>query len=122
MTRKEYIDKMTPEERKQLEDFKKANAATVAANAKIANLNNLLIQARADTKSGKFDAAIAGMQQAIAAKPDEPILYITLGDAQKGAADADAAAGEDGGQGLRRTRRLRRSTAMRRRLTRRVLS
>ena len=61
MTRKEYIDKMTPEEKKQLEEYKKKNAEGWPANAKIANLNTLLTQARADTKAGNYDAAITAM-------------------------------------------------------------
>ena len=90
MSRKEYIDKMTPEDRKALEDYKKKNAEAVQANAKIANLNNLLLQARADNKVGNFDKSIAAMQQATAQKPDESILWITLADAQLGAAEAAA--------------------------------
>ena len=92
MTRKEYIDKMTPEEKKALEDFKKQNAAAVAANSKIANLNNLLTQARVDTKAGNFAAAITAMKQATTTKPDEAILWIALGDAQLGSADGAAKA------------------------------
>ncbi len=72
MTRKEYLDKMTPEEKKQLEEFKKKNADVVAANSKIANLNALLTQARTDTKAGNYDSAIKAMTDATAAKPDEP--------------------------------------------------
>jgi len=90
MSRKEYIDKMTPEERKQLEEFKKKNADVTSANAKIANLNALLTQARADTKAGNFDAAITSMTQATQQKPDEAILWVALGDAQLGSADAAA--------------------------------
>jgi len=88
MTRKEYLDKMTPEEKKQIEEYKKANAAATAANAKIANLNGLLNQARADTQAGKFDTAIKAMTDATTAKPDEPLLWIALGDAQLGDANA----------------------------------
>jgi tetratricopeptide (TPR) repeat protein len=97
MTRKEYIDKMTPEERKTLEEYKKKNAEAVANNAKITNLNAQLTQARADTKAGNFDAAITAMQSATTTKPDEPILWITLGDAQLGAADAAAKAAKSAG-------------------------
>jgi tetratricopeptide (TPR) repeat protein len=97
MTRKEYIDKMTPEERKTLEEYKKKNAEAVANNAKITNLNAQLTQARADTKTGNFDAAITAMQSATTTKPDEPILWITLGDAQLGAADAAAKAARSAG-------------------------
>ena len=88
MTRKEYIDKMTPEEKKTLEEFKKKNADAVAANSKIQNLNAQLQQARADTKAGNFDAAISSMQSATTTKPDEPILWVALGDAQLGSAEA----------------------------------
>lgn len=88
MTRKEYIDKMTPEDRAALEEYKKKNSEASAANAKIANLNQLLAQARADTKSGDFAAAIKAMQDATTAKPDEALLWDTLGDAQLGDATA----------------------------------
>ena len=84
MTRPEYLDKMSPEDRKALEEYKKKNAEIVAGNAKIQNLNALLTQARADNKAGNYDAAMTAMQQATAAKPDEGILWITLGDAQLG--------------------------------------
>ena len=44
MTREEFLKAMTPEQRKQLEEFKKENASAVAANKTVANLNNLLTQ------------------------------------------------------------------------------
>lgn len=88
MTRKAYIDKMSPEERQQVEDFKKKNSQVTAANAKIANLNLMLTQARTDTAAGNYDAAIKSMTDATAGKPDEPILWQALGDAQLGAANA----------------------------------
>ena len=71
MSRPEYINKMTPEERKQLEEYKKKNADVSAVNAKIADLNKTLVQARADTKAGNFDGAISSMTQATTQKPDE---------------------------------------------------
>src|SRR5580704_7655987 len=98
MSRKEYIDKMTPDEKKQLEDYKKKMGDVVQTNAKIANLNALLAQARADNKAGNFDAAITGMQTATTSKPDEPILWVTLGDAQLGSANAAAAALKSAGK------------------------
>jgi tetratricopeptide (TPR) repeat protein len=87
MSRPEYIAKMTPEEKKALEEYKKKNAEIVANNSKISNLNALLTQARADMKAGNYDPAVTGMLQATAAKPDEGILWITLADAQAGSAD-----------------------------------
>jgi tetratricopeptide (TPR) repeat protein len=98
MTRKEYIDKMTPEEKKSLEEYKKQAAAQIAANSKIQNLNAMLTQARADTKAGNFDSAIKAMTDATTAKPDEAILWIALADAQLGAADAAAKAAKAAGK------------------------
>jgi tetratricopeptide (TPR) repeat protein len=95
MTRKAYTDKMTPEEKAALEEYKKKNAETVAANGKIANLNALLTQARADNKAGNYDSAIKAMTDATAAKPDEGILWLTLGDAQLGSANAAQKAARD---------------------------
>ncbi len=92
MTRKEYLDKMTPEDRKALEEYKKHNTEVVNANKTIANLNTLLTQARADNKAGNYDSAITAMQQATTQKPDEGILWVTLGDAQLGSADVAAKA------------------------------
>jgi len=46
MSRPEYLAKMSPEDRKAVEEYKKKNAEVVASNAKIQNLNALLTQAR----------------------------------------------------------------------------
>ena len=93
MSRKEYIDKMSPAERDQMEQLKKQNAEIMAKNAKIENLNALLKQARTDTLAGKYDTAIKAMMDATAAKPDEPLLWDALADAQLGdAVTADNAA------------------------------
>ena len=97
MTRAEYIAKMSPEDKKALEEYKKKNAEIVAGNTKIQNLNALLSEARADNKAGEYDKAITAMQQATAAKPDEGILWLTLGDAQLGSADAAAKAAKAAG-------------------------
>ncbi len=97
MTRPEYLAKMSPEDRKALEEYKKKNAEIVAGNSKIQNLNALLTQARADNKSGNYSAALTAMQQATTAKPDEGILWLTMGDAQLGSADAAAKAAKAAG-------------------------
>lgn len=93
MSRAEYIAKMTPDEKKQLEEYKKKNAEAMKANSQIANLNKTLLQARADTKAGNYAPAITAMTNATTAKPDEPILWVALGDAQLGAANAQEKAG-----------------------------
>jgi len=87
MSRKEYLDKMTPDEKAQLEEFRKKNADAIANNSKVGTLNALLVKARADILAGNPDAAITGMQTATQAKPDEPILWITLGQAEQASAD-----------------------------------
>ena len=97
MSRADYIAKMSPEDKKALEEYKKKNAEIVQNNAKVQNLNALLLQARADNKAGNYDAAMTAMQQATASKPDEAILWIALGDAQQGSADAAAKAAKAAG-------------------------
>jgi tetratricopeptide (TPR) repeat protein len=92
MTRKEYIDKMSPADRAALEEYKKNAAATMAANAKIGKLNELLNSARTANKAGNYDEALKDMTDATAAKPDEAILWDTLGDAQLGQATVAAKA------------------------------
>jgi tetratricopeptide (TPR) repeat protein len=67
----------------------------MAQNAKITNLNNLLKSARADTAAGNYDSAVKAMTDATTAKPDEPILWVTLGDAQLGQANAAAKVAHD---------------------------
>ena len=91
-TRKEYIDKMTPEEKAALEEYKKKNGEATKANQVVANLNNLLTQARTAMKAGNYDEAITAMNTATTSKPDESLLWVTLGDAQLGSADAAAKA------------------------------
>ncbi len=98
MTRKEFMDKLTPEERKQIEEFKKKNAEAVANNSKVANLNNLLKQARDDNKGGNFQAAFDAMTQATQQAPNEAILWVTMGDAQLGLADTALKAAKAAGQ------------------------
>ncbi|MBB5342564.1 tetratricopeptide repeat protein [Tunturibacter empetritectus] len=97
MSRPEYLSKMTPEERKQIEEYKKKNSEVSATNAKIQNLNALLTQARADNKAGNYDSAITAMKQATDTKPDEGILWVTLGDAQLGSGETAAKAAKAAG-------------------------
>jgi tetratricopeptide (TPR) repeat protein len=95
MTRPEYIKNMSPADRDALEEYKKKNTEVTAANAKIENLNGLLKTARTDTTAGNFDGAVKAMTDATTAKPDEPILWVTLGDAQLGQANAAAKVAHD---------------------------
>jgi tetratricopeptide (TPR) repeat protein len=88
MSRAEYIKSMTPEARAALEEYKKKNAAVSADNAKIANINKTLLQARDDEKNGKADDAVKALQGLVAIKADEAILWASLGEAQLASGDA----------------------------------
>ena len=92
MTRAEYIKALSPEERAAIEEYKKKNAATSADNQKIANINKTLLQAREDEKNGKADVAVAALKPLVELKPDEPILWGSLGEAQLKQGDLATAA------------------------------
>ena len=88
MTRAEYLKAMTPEERAQLEEFKKKNASVSADNAKIANINKVLLQAREDEKNGKATDAVNSLKPLTDLKPNEPVLWASLGEAELAVADS----------------------------------
>jgi hypothetical protein len=54
MSRKEYLDTLTPEERKRLEEYKTKYSAAILSNANTQNANALLLQARAAIKEKKI--------------------------------------------------------------------
>jgi tetratricopeptide (TPR) repeat protein len=85
MTRAEYVKLMTPEEKKALEEYKKKNAEVVSANKVIAGLNATLKTVRADLEAAaptKADVSkdVDSMKQAVDAKADAAILWLTYGD------------------------------------------
>ncbi|MFP5206091.1 MAG: tetratricopeptide repeat protein [Acidobacteriota bacterium] len=114
MSRQEFIDKMTPDEKKQLEELKKNNAAALKENEVINHLNADLKQVTQDKKD--IDASLQTAQQQLGAsatkaavadkaeeiktakytdvetmmtkdvtvKPDEAILWTDLAFAQAG--------------------------------------
>jgi len=84
LSRQAYLDKLTPEQKKQVEEFKKKNGEAMKANAVIKNLNADLNEAREDNKNKQFDKAEALMQKDTAAKPDADLLWYELGIAQIG--------------------------------------
>jgi tetratricopeptide (TPR) repeat protein len=65
MSRQEYIDKMSPEEKKQLEELKKTNAEALKANAVINSLNADLKAITQDKK--EIDGASTAAFQALGA-------------------------------------------------------
>jgi tetratricopeptide (TPR) repeat protein len=86
MSRAEYIAKMSPEEKKSLEEYKAKNAAAVSENKKIANLNTTLKTVRDDLTAarptyGDVSKDVSSMKDAVDAKPDESILWINYGEA-----------------------------------------
>jgi tetratricopeptide (TPR) repeat protein len=84
MSRAEYLNKLSPEERKALEEAKTKNAGIMKENAQIKNLNADLNKARSDRAAKNFSDAAALMQKDVTAKPDEPLLWVELGEAQLG--------------------------------------
>lgn len=65
MSRQEYIDKMTPEQKKQLEDLKKANSEALKANVLINQLNADLKVVNQDKKD--IDSAMVTAAQTLGA-------------------------------------------------------
>jgi tetratricopeptide (TPR) repeat protein len=84
MTRADYLSKLTPEQRKQLEDLKTKNSEALKENSVIKNLNADLQKARDDNKSKNFPEAESLMLKDTQAKPDAPVLWLELGVAQAG--------------------------------------
>lgn len=114
MSRQEFIDKMTPEEKKQLEELKKTNAAALQENAVITHLNADLkavaqdkkdidgaLQTAAqqlgasatkatiatkaeEIKTAKYTDIETMMTKDVTTKPDEAILWTDLAFAEAG--------------------------------------
>jgi tetratricopeptide (TPR) repeat protein len=100
MTRAEYINGMTPEQKKALEEYKKNNAAAVDTNKKIANLNAVLATVRTDLAaarptSGDVSKDVSDMKSAVDTKPDESILWISYGNTLEAQGDHFAKADKD---------------------------
>jgi len=84
MTRQEYVSKLSPEMRKQLEAIKSKNAEINKENSQIKNLNADLKQARDDNKAKNYTEAESIMSRDAQAKPDASVLWLELGKAQYG--------------------------------------
>jgi len=114
MSRKEFIDKLSPDQKKQLEDLKKHNAEAMKVNEVIKSLNaDLIVVAKdikdadaarltasqilgatasksdldakeAEIKAAKFGEVETMMLKDTAAKPDASVLWAQLGQAQVG--------------------------------------
>jgi tetratricopeptide (TPR) repeat protein len=100
MTRAEYINAMTPEQKKALEEYKKNAGAAIDANKKIANLNATLATVRTDLAAarptgGDVSKDVSDMKAAVDAKPDESILWISYGNTLEAQGDHFAKADKD---------------------------
>lgn len=84
LSRPDYVSKLTPEQRKQIEEYKQKNATINKENAQIKNLNENLKQAREANKNKDYAKAEDLMTQATQAKPDASVLWVELGTAQLG--------------------------------------
>jgi tetratricopeptide (TPR) repeat protein len=84
MSRQAYLDKMTPEQKKQVEEYKKKNAEVMKSNAVIKNLNADLAAARASNHDKKYDEAEALMLKDTGIRPDSELLWYELGNAELG--------------------------------------
>jgi tetratricopeptide (TPR) repeat protein len=100
MTRPEYTNAMTPEQKKALEEYKKNASAAIDANKKIANLNATLATVRTDLKAaqptaGDVSKDVGDMKAAVDAKPDESILWISYGNTLEAQGDHFAKADKE---------------------------
>ena len=84
LSRKEYLDKLTPDQRKQVDEFKKKNADIMKTNSVIKNLNADLNEARTDNHDKKYEEAETIMLKDTAAMPTGELLWYELGLAQVG--------------------------------------
>jgi len=84
MSRPAYLAKLSPDQRKEIEEAQKKNAAILKENATIKNLNADLGKARQDDKDKNYADAAALMQKDATIKPDAAVLWVELGMAQAG--------------------------------------
>ena len=89
MSRPAFINALSPERKKEIEEFKAKNSAASNANKVVAQLNTTLKTVRADLTAAAPPAYsdvskdVDMMKQATDAKPDESILWMEYGDALK---------------------------------------
>jgi tetratricopeptide (TPR) repeat protein len=84
MTTEAYVKGMTPEEKKALDEYKKKNSEVVSANKVIESLNGTLKIVRADLDAaaptkGDVSKDVDLMKQAVGAKADVGLLWVTYG-------------------------------------------
>jgi Flp pilus assembly protein TadD len=82
-SREEYVKKLPPDQQKAIAETKAKNAAILAENSKIKNLNATLQQERDARKAGNLDQATQLATQITQGKPDEPIGWFELGKDQE---------------------------------------
>jgi len=103
MTSERYMKDLSPERKKEIEEYKKNAAAAISANKVINNLNKTLAAVRTDLAAAtatKADVSkdVSDMKAATDAKPDESVLWIVYGEALLGQADHLAADDQKAGK------------------------
>src|SRR5437016_4657029 len=83
--------KLTPEQQKQLDEYRKAQEAQAKEASTVKNLNGLMAQAQAAKQAGQLDQAIATMQQASQMDATRDLIWAKLGEFELEKARADAA-------------------------------
>lgn len=78
-TREAYMKKLSPEDRKRIEETVAKNNAINAENNKIKNLNAILLQERDARKAGNLDEATKLATQITLGKPEEAVGWFELG-------------------------------------------
>ncbi|MBV8206026.1 MAG: carboxypeptidase regulatory-like domain-containing protein [Acidobacteria bacterium] len=85
---------LTAEQKKQIEEVQKKNAAIQEENKKIGDLNTLMAQAKTADDAKQYDQAVTAMKQASGVGGQYPIVWANLGtyelDWAKSAPDADS--------------------------------
>ncbi len=84
LSRPDYIKRLTPEQQKQIQEFKGKNAAISKENTDVKKLNGMIQEARSDMQAKKYDDAATLMQQGTTIKPDAAVVWLELGLAQNG--------------------------------------
>jgi tetratricopeptide (TPR) repeat protein len=81
-TREAYMKKLTPEQKKIIEETKAKNAQVMAANSQIKNLNATLLSIRDARKAGNCEQAMTLSTQITQAKPEASVGWFELGASQ----------------------------------------
>jgi tetratricopeptide (TPR) repeat protein len=103
MTREAYMKDLSPERKKEIEEYRKKYASVSASNKVILNLNATLKTVRADLAAaqptkGDVSKDVTDMKGAVDSKPEEGVLWIVYADTLQAEGDHLAAADKVAGK------------------------